>query len=158
MMIPRTARLSAAVFAVLVLGACTTPAGADETPTRAGGTIEMAISETCSSGSDPLCVTVNGESVLLPSAFEEAGVQDSGVAEDGQNMVDVTFTADGATVLHTLTETAVAAGQSSRLVIKIGDELQAAVVVMEALTGNQVELALSPETNAEDIVALIQAS
>lgn len=156
-MTSRTPRLSLAVLAVLALSACSAAAGADEASPGTGGVIEMAISETCTDGSDAQCVSVNGTSVLLPSGFEVAGVRDSSVAEDGQNMVDVTFDNDGAEVFHALTEKAVGAGDSARLVIKIGGELQAAVLVMEALTGDQAQIGLSPDVSAKEIVDLIRA-
>ncbi|TFD72910.1 hypothetical protein [Cryobacterium gelidum] len=153
-MTSRTPRLSVVILAALALSACS--ATADEVSSGTGGTIELAISETCAEGSDSQCVSVNGENVLLPSAFERAGVEESSVAGDGQNAVDVTFNADGAEILHALTEKAARAGDSARLVISIGGELQAAVVVMEALEGDQVQIALSPDDNVQEIVDLIQ--
>ena len=155
-MTSRTPRLSVVILAVLALSACSAAAGADEASSGTGGTIELAISETCAEGSDSQCVSVNGENVLLPSAFEQAGVEESSVTGGGQNAVDVTFNADGAEVLHALTEKAARAGDSARLVISIGGELQAAVVVMEALEGDQVQIALSPDDNVQEIVDLIQ--
>lgn len=142
------------VLAVLALSACSS--GTDEASSEPGGMIEMAISETCTQPSDSQCVSVNDENVLLPSAFEQAGVKDSSVAENGQNAVDVTFDEDGTDVFHELTETTAEAGDSARLVIRIGGELQAAVVVMEALKGDHVQIALSPDDSAQEIVALIQ--
>ena len=153
-MTSRTPGLSVVILAVLALSACS--AAADEASSGTGGTIELAISETCAERSDSQCVSVNGENVLLPSAFEQAGVEESSVAGDGQNAVDVTFNADGAEILHALTEKAARAGDSARLVISIGGELQAAVVVMEALEGDQVQIALSPHDNVQEIVDLIQ--
>lgn len=150
----RTPMLASAVFAVMALSACSA-AGADEAGSNTGGTIEMAISEVCTDGSDPGCVVVNGTSVELPSAFEQAGVMSSSVVE-GQNAVEVTFDPAGAEILHALTEEAAGAGESTRLVIRIGGELRAAVVVMEALEGDQAQIGLAPEVSAQDIVDLIQ--
>jgi hypothetical protein len=144
------------VLAVLALSACSAAAGADEPSSGTGGLIEMAVAETCAEGPDSPCVLVNGENVFLPDAFEEAGVEDASVAGDGQNAVDVTFTADGATVLHEFTEQAVEAGDQARLVLRIGGELQAAVVVMEVLKGDQLQIGLSPDESAQELVDLIR--
>ncbi|WP_133159804.1 hypothetical protein [Cryobacterium sp. TMN-39-2] len=69
----------------------------------------------------------------------------------------MTFDKDGAEVFHALTEKAVGAGDSARLVIKIGGELQAAVLVMEALKGDHAQIGLSPDVIAKEIVDLIRA-
>lgn len=153
----RTSMLTSAVLAVLMLSACSA-AGADEASPDSGGSIEMAVSEVCTDVSDATCVLVNGTSVLLPSAFEQAGVTDARVADGGQNAVEVTFDQSGAEILHTLTENAAGAGETARLVIRIGGKLQAAVVVMEALDGDQAQISLAPDESAQDIVDLIQGS
>lgn len=155
-MASRTPRVFLAVLAVLALSACSATALPDEAPSDTAGMIEMAVSETCTEGSDSQCVSVNGQHVLLPSAFEQANVKDSSVAENGKNAVEVTFDEDGAEVLHTLTETAAEAGESARLVMKIGGELRAAAAVMEALEGGQVQIHLSPDDSAQELVDLIQ--
>ncbi|ANP71764.1 hypothetical protein PA27867_0797 [Cryobacterium arcticum] len=116
----------------------------------------MAVSDTCIAGSDSQCVLVDGDSVLLPSTFREAGVKSSSVAEGGQSAVDVTFTEDGAKVWQELTEEAVRAGDSARLLIKVGGEVQTAVRVMEAMKGDQVQIALGTDESAQDLVDLIQ--
>ncbi|TFB54228.1 hypothetical protein [Cryobacterium sp. Sr3] len=83
-------------------------------------------------------------------------MKDATIAESkGQNAVDVTFTEDGAIVLNALTVKAVQAGDSARLIIKIGGEIQAAVVVMEAMEGDHVQISVSPDDNAQEIVDLI---
>ncbi len=126
------------------------------TASATGGAIELAVSETCADGAGSQCVLVNGENVVLPSGFERAGVDDATIAEgEGQNAVDVTFTEDGAMVFNALTVKAVQAGDSARLVIQIGGEIQAAVVVMEAVEGDHVQISVSPEDNAQKIVDLI---
>jgi len=153
-MINRPTRFTLSAVALLALSGCSTTAGA---ASDAGGMIEIAVSETCTDVSDSQCVSVNGTTVLIPAAFEEAGVTEATVAENDQSAVDVTFTADGAEVLHALTEEAAGAGESARLVIRIGGELRAAVVVMEALTGDQAQIALTPEADAQELVDLIQA-
>ena len=117
----------------------------------------MAVSQTCAASSDLHCVAVTGENVVLPSAFERAGVGDAAVAEgEGRNAVDVTFSEDGAVVFHALTEKAAGAGSTARLVMRIGGELKAAVVVMQAMEGDQVQIGLSPDDNAQGVVDLIR--
>jgi len=156
-MTSRTVRLYSVVLAVLALSACSAAPGVDATSSVRGGAIELAVSQTCAEGSDPQCVSVKGENVVLPAAFERAGVEDATVAEgEGQHAVDVTFGDDGAVVFHTLTGRAAGAGSSARLVIRIGGEIQGAVVVMQALEGDQIQIALSPDDNAPGIVDLIR--
>lgn len=157
-MTSRTARLrlvAPAVLAVVALSACSATAGAEEASPGAGHTIEMAVSELCTDAAASECVTVNGDAVVLPTAFDQAGVESASVAEDGQNAIDVTFTAAGAEVLHALTEQAAVAGNTARLVIRIGGELRAAVVVMQALEGDEVQIGLSEENSAPELVELI---
>ncbi|TFC05043.1 hypothetical protein E3O42_04095 [Cryobacterium adonitolivorans] len=156
-MASRAPVLTLAAFAVLALSACSTTAGAEEAPSGTGGMIEMAISESCIEGSDSQCVSINGTSVVLPTSFEEAGIKDSSVAEDGQNMVDVTFNDEGTKVFQRLTKEAADAGVSVRLVIRIGGELQASVLVLDAMTGDQAQLGFSSEVNAQEMLEQIQA-
>ncbi|MCY7289361.1 MAG: hypothetical protein LH624_14220, partial [Cryobacterium sp.] len=73
----------------------------------------------------------------------------------GQNAVDVTFTDEGAAVFAALTEEAAQAGGDARLVLKIGDEVRAAVTVVEPLGGDSVMIALSPDDSAQEVVDLI---
>lgn len=68
----------------------------------------------------------------------------------------IVFTDDGAAVLHLLTEQAAGAGDSARLILKVGSEIQAAVTVMEAVEGNHLQLLLSPDDSAQEVVDLIQ--
>ncbi len=155
-MASRTPRLSLVVLIVLALSGCSAGVGASDTASATGGAIELAVSETCADGADPQCVQVNGENVVLPSALERAGVKDATIAEgEGQNAVDVTFTEDGAIVFNALTVKAVQAGDSARLIIKIGGEIQAAAVVMEALEDDHVQISIAPDDNAQRIVDLI---
>ena len=156
-MTSRTPVLALAAFGMLALGACSASAGADVAPTGTGGMIEMAISEPCIDGSNPQCVSVNGTSVLLPSSFEQAGIKESSVTEDGQNMVNVTFNEEGTKVFHALTKEAADAGVSARLVIRIGGELRTSVLVMNAMTGDQTQIGFSPEVEAQDMLDQIQA-
>lgn len=156
-MTSRPPLLAVIALVVVALSGCSAPVGAAETPTDAGGAIELAAAETCTDGSDPECLVINGESLLLPSAFERAGVEDAVVAAGDQNAVDVTFDADGTLVLQAVTEQVADAGDTARLVIRIDGEVVAAVVVMEALTDDEVQIALSPEDSAQDIVDSIRA-
>ena len=155
-MTARTFRLTLAAIALFALSACSAADGTDEGLSGTRGTIDMAVSDTCTAGSDSKCVLVNGQSVMLPSTFQEAGIKDSSVAANGQSAVDVTFNEDGAKIFQSLTKEAAGAGDSARLLIRIGDDLQAAVRVMEALKGDQIQIALSPDESAQAIVDLIR--
>jgi hypothetical protein len=142
----------------LALCGCSPAVGADAPAasapaTNAGGSVEMAVSETCTDMADPQCVSVNGQDVLLPPAFEKAGVVAAAVADvAGQNGVDVTFDEAGATVLQALTKEAAEAGADARLLIRIGGELQSAVVVLEALEGAEAQIVLARDDDAQDLV------
>ncbi|MET3768901.1 hypothetical protein ABIB15_001587 [Marisediminicola sp. UYEF4] len=154
----RTPWLSLIALVVLVLSACSAADGAEEGSSVTGGAIELAVSETCTDVSDPQCVSVNGVNVVLPSVFERANVEDAVVAAvEGQNAVDVTFSSDGEVVFNTLSDKAAQAGDAARLVMKIGGKIQAAVTVMQALDGNQMQIILSPEESAQEVVDLIRA-
>lgn len=151
----RLSRLTLVSVVLFALSACSSPARTDEASLGTEGMIAMAVSETCTTGSDAKCVTVNGESVLLPVTFQEAGVEDSRVAESAQSAVDVLFTENGAKILQALTKEATGASDSARLLIRIGDEILASVRVMDALEGDQIQIALSPDESAQEIVDLI---
>lgn len=154
-MTSRTGRLYLLVPVLLALSACSAAGGAEATSPGARGAIELALSESCAEGSDSPCVVVNGHNILLPSTFERAGVEAAAVAEgEQQSAVDVTFTDDGAAVLRALTKQA--AGTTARLVLKAGDEILAAVMVMEALDGEQLHIIISPDDDAQKIVELIR--
>jgi hypothetical protein len=157
-----TLALSALIGSALIglaLGGCSAAEDADRPAPDTGGTIELAVSETCADAADPQCVLVDGQSVALPTGFEKAGVLAATVADgDGQNAVAVTFDDDGATVLHALTETVADGGAGARLLIRITGEIEAAVVVMEALEGDEVQISLSPDESAQDLVDRIRAA
>ena len=158
-MTSRTSALSIVAPVMLALSACSASDAAGQTPSTTGGMIELAVSETCADAADPACLSVNGQRVLLPSSFELAEVEDATVAEDsGQNVVGVTFTEDGAEVFHTMTEQAAQAGSSARLVISIGQQMRAAVAVPQAMTGDQVQIILSPDEDAQEVVDLIRGA
>ena len=156
LMTSRAPMISLAVLGVFALSACSAAGSPDDASSGETGLIEMAVSETCADEVDSECVSVNGENVLLPTVFEQAGVKDSSAAEGGQNAVDVTFDEAGAKVFQTLTKLTAESGESARLVIRIGGELQAAVAVMEAVEDDLVRIGLSSEDNAQDVVDLIE--
>lgn len=152
----RTRRLALVVLVSMGLCGCSAATDTDQSQTPDGGLIELAVSETCAEGSDPQCTAVGGEWVILPTTFEKAAVDDAAVSDTAQrNAVDVTFSAEGASVLNSLTDQAARAGAEARLVFKVGDELLAAVAVMEALDGDQVTIALAPDDDPQQIVDLI---
>lgn len=154
----RTTRLSLVMLALLVVSACSAGVVADERTSVTGGAIELAVSAACTEGADPKCILVKGENIVLPSAFERAGVEMATAAEgQGPNTVDVTFTKEGSTVLHTLTEEAAGAKDSARMVVKIGGEIQAVVTVMEAVDEGRVQISFSPDVSAQEALGLIQA-
>lgn len=153
-----TQRTSRFVLVILVsLGLCGCAAAGDSTTSAVpnGGSIQLALSTTCDAGSDPQCVPVGNDHVMRPSSFENATVENAVAHSDS---VDVTFTDNGTKVLHDLTTQASGAGDGSRLLVKVGDEIVAAVSVMEPLSGDHVTLGLSQERDPDALVELIQRS
>ncbi len=117
----------------------------------------LALSETCTEGSDPQCIAVGDNHVMRPSTFERAPVADAAAGEgQRQDAVDITFTAEGAAVLHDLTGQAAKAGSDSRLLLKAGGEIIGATVVMEALLGDRITVALPPERTALEVIDLMR--
>ena len=154
----RIPKISLVIFALLALSACSTEVGTNAATSTGGGAIELAVTEACVEGTDPKCVSVMGDSIVLPSAFERAGVDGATAAQgQGANTVDVTFTEDGATVLRTMTEEAAQAGGSARLVMKFGEEIQAVVTVMQAIEDGRTQIDLAPEVSAQEGLDLIRA-
>ena len=148
--------LALVVVASFSLCGCSPTIDAEATAPPAGGMIELAVSETCVEGSDPQCAAVGGEHVVVPPAFEQAAVEDAVVNDSRQqDAVDVTFTAEGAAVVHDLTSQAAQTGGESRLLFRIGDEIRATVVVMEPLDGDQVTIVLSLQQDPQEVVDLI---
>lgn len=153
-----TPRLALAALSMLALSACTANAGGNQSPSATGGAVEVAVSETCAAGSDPKCVLVKGENVVLPSTFERVGVKNASAAEDqGPNTVDVTFTKDGTKIFHALTEKAAQARNTERLLLKIGGEVQAVVTVMQAIDNGRVQIDFSPDHSSQEAIDLILA-
>lgn len=148
---------------LLALSACSA-GGTGQAASVPEGALELAVSETCIEGSHPQCESINGESIMLPTSFERAGVESATVVEEAtapeggaQLAVDVTFDDDGASVFHTLTKQAAEAGAHARLILKVGDQIEAAVAVMQALEGDHVRIMLSPDDRPQRVVDLIQA-
>ena len=85
------------------------PPAANEAATAASGTLELAISQTCAPGSDPQCIPLNDEHILVaPAAFERIGVDSASSApSSGEfDMINVTLDNDGATVARKMTNEA----------------------------------------------------
>ncbi|MEP7764385.1 hypothetical protein [Sanguibacter sp. 25GB23B1] len=153
---PRTRGLSLLALVALAVGGCSAGVESGQTSEASGGTIELAVSETCAEGSDPQCVPIDGQYVMSPAAFESATVDEAAVAKnEGQNAVDLTFTDDGAAVLKSLTEEAVQDGGDARLVLRIGDEIRSAVAVPEPVMGDAVTIPLSSADSAQEVVDMI---
>lgn len=96
---------------------------------------------------------------MRPSGFEAAAVADAVAnSHQQQNAVDITLTDDGASVLTDLTTQAADAGSESRLLLKIGGEIRAAVRVQEPLSGGQVTIGLSPEDDPRELIELIEGN
>lgn len=147
----RIARFSLAILFALALGACSANPGANPPPAATGGAIEVAVSKTSTEGSDPKCISVNGEHVMLPNTFERVDVQEASPTDgQGPNTVDVTFTEAGSQAFYTLTEKAAQAGSTDRLLLKIGGELQAAVTVIEATDNGLIQINFSPELKSSE--------
>lgn len=139
---------------------CSASSDSDPSLTQADGNegnIGLALSERCFEGTDPECIPVGGQHVMRPSAFEEAAVENAVARnDDQQRAVDITLTDEGAKVLHDLTAEADGSDDGTRLVMKAGDAILAAVSVRAPLSGDQVTLALGPEDDPDSVIALIQ--
>ena len=158
-MTQRTSGFALALLVSLGLCGCTAATDSSPSPEPTGGSIGLAVSETCDEGSESQCIPVGNEHVMEPSVFEDAAVENA-VASDTteQSSIDVTFTDEGADVLHNLTTQASDADAESRLLIKVDDEILAAVAVHEPLSGDHVGLGLSPEDDPDAIIELIRGS
>jgi len=143
----------------LALSGCGATSVPGTTPPATGGFVELAVSSTCTEGSDPQCVLIGNEYVIRPSTFDDAAVANAAASESQQqDAVDLTFTAEGAAVLQDLTGQAAQAGGDSRLLLKAGDEIIGATVVMEALQGDHVTIAIPPEHTAQEVLDLIHGT
>lgn len=159
-------KLALAITLLAALTACSSDGTGEEQPTSApptaneamnatSGALELAISQTCAPGSDPQCIPINDEHILVvPTAFERAGVDSaSGAPPSGaSDMINVTFDSDGAAVARTMTVEASQSGDQTRLVMKVGDEIVSAVRVQGELQGDQMMVALPPDAATEEIL------
>jgi hypothetical protein len=149
----RVGKVCCVAIGVLVLSGCAGEAGADGSTTPTGA-LELAVSETCVPDSARECVAVIGEHVLVSSAdFVRAGVESVTVAADQPgNAVDVTFSSEGAAVLGNSTAEVAQAGDDARLVIKVGNEVIAAVAVAQPQNGDHVQMALPAEMSPDEFI------
>jgi len=153
-------KLSAVGLVIVAMSGCSAGDGPRQGAPSGGGGIEMAVSQTCASGSAPECVSVNGEYVMiLESNFVHAGVETAEAVSDGNtNAVDVKFDNDGAGVFQKLTAAAAESASTARLVIKAGDEVLSAVTVVEPMQGDTAVIALPPDANPDELVEMIRGS
>jgi hypothetical protein len=162
-MASRLRRSWCAGLLVLVASACSTGGAGDEPPpTPTGGAIELAVAHACTPGSSAECFPVNGEHVEVGAAeFSRAGVADAAAVPDAgeRDAVDLTFDPDGTAVLQDLSAQAAGAGETARLVIRVGETLVSAAAVPEPLevAAGSVRIALPEGTSADDVVELIRA-
>ncbi|UFS60900.1 hypothetical protein LQ955_09280 [Subtercola endophyticus] len=94
--------------------------------------------------------------MLTPNAFEDAYVEEATAVEsNGQRLVQVTFTEEGGAVLSSLTTQAVKAGSTARLVMKAGDKIIGAPVVMQPIENREVSIMVPPDGNAKELTGAI---
>ncbi|SFR84616.1 hypothetical protein SAMN05428970_3026 [Agromyces sp. CF514] len=154
-------RLSAVGLLILAMSGCSAGDGSGEgSPAGGEGGLEMAVAQTCTSGSAPECVSVNGEYVLIVDAdFVRAGVETAEAVSDGStDAVDVKFDEDGAQVFEALTAEAAESAGTARLVIKVGDDVLSAVTVVEPMQGDTAVIALPPGADPEALARAISGS
>ncbi|GAA1822714.1 hypothetical protein [Agromyces salentinus] len=153
-------KLPVAGLLIVALSGCTADDGPGEATASDGGGIEMAVSQTCASGSAPECVSVNGEYVMVREAdFVRAGVETAEAVSDGStSAIDVKFDEDGAGVFQKLTAEAAKSAGTARLVIKAGDEVVSAVTVVEPMQGDTAVIALPPGVNPDELAGIIRGS
>lgn len=152
--------IKTSIFAVLLLSlsACSVEGGSNGQERSTGGAIELAVTPVCVGESDSKCISLDGEQLVLPSTFERAIVDSAIVAaEQGPNTVEVTFSDDGTKIFRAVTEEAANAGESARLLIKLDGEIEAAVVVQEAIEDGHTQLDFTPKT-AQEVIELIGRS
>ncbi|PYF97364.1 hypothetical protein SAMN05216184_11573 [Georgenia satyanarayanai] len=124
-----------------------------------GGTIELAVSQTCTLASDADCALVDGEPVTIaPSQFISAGVKEADAVPDGVSSDAVRLQLDdqGASTLHSLSAEVAELGEEGRLLVKVGDEMLSALRVPAALDGSDVQIALGDDTTARSVIERIR--
>jgi hypothetical protein len=154
----RRYRLVLVSILALALSGCDPTGVPGTTPPATGGFVELAVSETCAEESNPHCIHIGDDYVMRPSTFEDAPVANAAASEGQQDAVDLTFTAEGAAVLQDLTDQAAQAEGDARLLLKAGGKIVGATVVMEALQGDHVTIALPPEHTAQEVLDLIHGT
>lgn len=159
-------RLALAIALLATSAACSSGGTAEQQPASAPpttneamnaptGALELAISQTCAPGSAPQCIPVNDEHILVvPTAFERAGVDSASDAKSSEktDMITVNLDTAGATVASRMTAEASQAGEQTRLVVKVDDEIISAVRVQGELHNNQLVVALPPGTPTDKIL------
>lgn len=152
----RIARLLAVGFVASVLSGCSVANTNTAGSSSGGGNIQMAVSKTCVEGVDSSCVLINGQSVTNPSVFQNAGIQSANIVQnDGQNAIHVTFTETGSGIIYALSEDVAQAGNTGRLILKVGDEMLGAIALPQALVSNDLQIALPVSKNPQEILSLI---
>lgn len=155
----RRYRLVLVSILALALSGCGTTGVPGTTPPATAGFVELAVSETCAEESSPQCIHIGDDYVMRPSTFEDAPVANAAASEgQQQDAVDLTFTAEGAAVLQDLTDQVAQAEGDARLLLKAGGKIIGATVVMEALQGDHVTIALPPEHTAQEVLDLIHGT
>ncbi|NQX06036.1 hypothetical protein HQQ82_13605 [Rathayibacter sp. VKM Ac-2856] len=147
----------------------TAPTTTAPTATAAAtGGLGVAVTSTCEYGSDPQCLDVAGQYVLVdPAAFSRAGVasvevtgSDDGQADDGQaddgQAVSVRFDEEGAALFREATAEAAEAGGDARLLLRAGDVVVSAVTVLQEIEGDTVQI-LPGDEDAQDLADRILA-
>ena len=142
----------------------TAPTTTAPTATAAAtGGLGVAVTSTCEYGSDPQCLDVAGQYVLVdPAAFRRAGVasvevtgSDDSQADDGQ-AVSVRFDEEGAALFREATAEAADAGGDARLLLRAGDVVVSAVTVLQEIEGDTVQI-LPGDEDAQDLADRILA-
>ncbi|MCT1517274.1 hypothetical protein [Dietzia cercidiphylli] len=131
------------------------PPSTNEAMNAPTGALELAVSQTCAPGSDPQCINVNDEHILVdPTAFERAGVDSASGAQPSEesDMITVNLDTAGATVASRMTAEASQAGEQTRLVMKVGDEIISAARVQGEFRNDQMLVALPPGAPTEEIL------
>lgn len=134
-------------------------AGTDATASSDRGAIELAVSQTCTPGSEPECTPVNDEHVTVdPSQFVSVGVEEASAVSDGEedDALHLRLDDDGTSALRSLSAQVVDVGEEGRLVVKVGEQVLSAVRVPAAIDGSDVQIALPQATTAESVIDLVQ--
>ncbi|WP_104335979.1 hypothetical protein [Rathayibacter sp. AY1F6] len=157
-MIRRTASGAAALL-LLALAGCSAgsspSASPAATPEPVGG-LGVAVSALCEAGSDPQCVPVGGQDVLVdPEDFTRAGVA-AVEADPSTGVVDVRFDEAGAALLRRGSQAAIDEGADARLLLRVGDRVESALSVMQPIEGDTVQI-VPAEGDAQGLVDRILA-